>query len=209
MHNMFSPESGKGSSSFSLIPNGTLASAVLTVKEIKRSQKTNGEYGRVELTINDGEYTGRKVWTVIMNPLDEYNSEGGKKMGITSLTRLFEATGLFVIGNRESYNKYNGATFQEMLMLLDGKTVAIKIKIAKGKDGYEDKNEVSDFLTPNPDSNGYDGWQKLHGGPVTSTDRTQAFQVPVNPKPQAQAPKVGSPAPAWLQKPNQGTNNPY
>lgn len=208
MHNMFSPESGKGSSSFSLIPNGTLASAVLTVKEIKRSQKTNGEYGRVELTIADGEFTGRKVWTVIMNPLDDYVSEGGKKMGITSLTRLFEATGLFIIGNRESYNKYNGATFQEMLQLLDGKTVAMKIKIAKGKDGHDDKNEVADFLTPNPDSNGFEGWQKLHGGPVTQDARTQAFQVPVNQKPVAPAAKAVAPAPAWLQKPNQ-PNQPY
>ena len=208
MHNMFNPQSGKGESSFQLIPNGTLASAVLTVKGIKRSQRTNGEYGSLELTISEGEFTGRKVWTVIMNPMDENNSDGGKKMGITSLTRLFEASGLFTIGDEASYNRYNGADFGEMLRLLDGKTAAIKIKIAKGKDGYEDKNEVQDFLTPNPESNGYQGWQKLHGGAPAQQAPAQAF-VPTPKIMNPQGPsKPSSGSPAWLQKPNQ-QNNPF
>jgi len=207
MHNMFNPQSGKGESSFQLIPNGTLASAVLTVKGIKRSQRTNGEYGSIELTINEGEFTGRKVWSVIMNPLDENNSDGGKKMGITSLTRLFEASGLFTIGDVSSYDRYNGADFGEMLRLLDGKTVAIKVKIAKGKDGYEDKNEVADYLTPNPESNGYPGWQKLHGGAPAQQAPAQAF-APAPKIMNQQAPKPSS-GPSWLQKPNQQNNNPF
>jgi hypothetical protein len=207
MHNMFNSKSGIGESSFQLIPNGTLASAVVTVKGLKRSQRTNGEYGSVELTINAGEFSGRKVWTVIMNPADENNSEGGKKMGITSLTRLFEASGLFTIGDEASYAKYNGASFGEMLALLDGKTVAIKIKIAKGKDGYEDKNEVQDFLTPNPESNGYPGWQKLHGGAPAQQAPAQVFAQLKIMNPQGPS-KPASSSPAWLQKPGQ-TNNPF
>lgn len=212
MHNMFSPESGKGNSSFQLIPNGTLSSAVLTVKEIKRSKERNGEYARIELTLDGGEHTGRKIWTVIMNPLDENNSEGGRKMGITTLTRLFEASGLFTIGDRASYDKYNGADFNEMLSLLDGKRVAIKIKIAKGKDGHDDKNDVADFLTPNPESNGYPGWKQLHGGAVEayngSKPAAQAFTQPKVTNPQGPS-KPASNAPSWLQKPGQQSNNPF
>ena len=209
---MFSPESGKGESSFQLIPHGTLASAVLTVKGVKRSKNTNGEYGSIELTISEGDFTGRKVWSVIMNPLDEINSEGARKMGITNLTRMFEAAGLFQIGNTESYKKYNGADFTEMLTLLDGQTIGIRIKVAKGKDGYEDKNEVADYLTPNPESNGYPGWQKLHGGAVEAYNgnkpAAQAFGV--NPKPtQTQQPtKSGASAPSWLKSPTK-SNDPY
>ncbi len=38
------------------------------------------------------------------------------------------------------------------------------MKIEKGKDGYEDKNDVGDFLTPNEQSSGYKNFVKLSNG---------------------------------------------
>lgn len=100
---MFSSSSGASEKSNSLIPDKTLALGIIKVLEIKRSQKTNGEYARVEFVVTEGEFANRHIWSIIMNPLDANNvneanrAEGksdGAKMGLIALTRMFEAAGL-------------------------------------------------------------------------------------------------------------------
>jgi hypothetical protein len=219
---MFDQNSGaSGSNQTQLIPHGTLAFAVIKVTGVKKSKRTGGEYANLELTISDGEYARRKVWTVIMNPQDPANvddvkrAEGkpdGAKMGLVALTRIFEAAGVFTNDPR-SYQKFNGATFVEILQHIEGLTAGIKVKVAKGNDGYDDKNEVAEFLSPSPASGSTQNWNKLVGGATAQDARKSAF---INPTPApiqapAQAPKPSaSSTPPWLRKNNaEDSNNPY
>ena len=209
MENPFSPESGVGSpnTTRSLIPAGTLAFANVTVQEIKKSGRTGGEYARLEFVITEGEFTGRRIWSIVMNPLDPLNvnvehrnagKSDGVIMGTMSLTRMFEAAGLVDASDKASYSVLNGKTFQEILTTLDGNRVAIKIKIAQGKNGYEDKNEVADYLSPNPQSGGNPGWSKLNSGMASAptAKKAPAVQSPLATKPK------------WIKTP--GSNlNPY
>ena len=88
---MFSPTSGAGSAP-ELIPNGTLAWALVTVSGAKQSKTSGGTYYPVTLTIIGGEYEGRKVFDMIPDVQDDRNGEKWRKMGITSITRIFEYT---------------------------------------------------------------------------------------------------------------------
>ena len=219
---MFDQTTGaSGSSSNQLSPHGTLAFAVIKVTGVKASKRTGGEYANLELTISEGEYQRRKVWTVIMNPQDSRNideikrAEGkpdGAKMGLVALTRIFEAAGVFTNDPR-SYQKFNGATFVEILQHIEGLTAGIKVKIAKGGDGYDDKNEVAEFLSPNPASGASQNWNKLTGGNVQEA-RKSAFTAPVQAPAPIQAPAQAakpnaSSTPPWLKKANTDTNNPF
>lgn len=220
---MFDQTTGaSGSSSNQLIPHGTLAFAVIKVTGVKKSKRTGGEYANLELTITEGEYQRRKVWTVIMNPQDPANvdqikrDEGkpdGAKMGLVALTRIFEAAGVFTNDPR-SYQKFNGATFVEILQHIEGLTAGIKVKIAKGGDGYDDKNEVAEFLSPNPASGASQNWGKLTGGVSAPEARKSAFTPPIQAPAPVQAPAQAakpsaSSTPPWLKKANTDTNNPF
>jgi hypothetical protein len=220
---MFDQTTGaSGSSSNQLIPHGTLAFAAIKVTGVKKSKRTGGEYANLELTITEGEYQRRKVWTVIMNPQDPANmddvkrAEGkpdGAKMGLVALTRIFEAAGVFTNDPR-SYQKFNGATFVEILQHIEGLTAGIKVKVAKGGDGYDDKNEVAEFLSPNPASGASLNWNKLVGGATVQDARKSAFTAPVQAPAPIQAPAQAakpsaSSTPPWLKKANTDTNNPF
>jgi hypothetical protein len=217
---MFSSSSGASEKSNSLIPNGTLAFGIIKVLEIKRSQKTNGEYARIELIITDGEYANRHIWSIIMSPLDRNNvneanrKEGkadGAKMGLVALTRMFEAAGLVDYTKEGEYPQMVGKSFQELLTMLDGSTVGFKVKVAKGTEGYEDKNEIAEYLSPNPGSGSVAGWRKLAADGAAHIGQ-QIENMPVV-KPtfvagpsQSAAPKAGSSGPSWLKRPG---GNPF
>lgn len=210
---MFTPNSGAGEPR-SLIPNNTLAFAVVKFQECKRSQKTNGEYAKLDFVIADGPFANRHVYSIVMNPLDDNNvnqasrAEGkvdGAKMGLTALTRMFEACRIFDPAKPETYSRLNGATFSEILQQLDGQTVAIKVKVTPGKDGYEEKNEIAEYLSPNPASGSIKLWQQLIGGQgAVQQARTSAFGAA--PAASPAAPKTG--APGWLKSPG-STNAPF
>jgi hypothetical protein len=218
---MFSSSSGASEKSNSLIPDKTLALGIIKVLEIKRSQKTNGEYARVEFVITEGEYANRHIWSIIMNPLDANNvneanrAEGksdGAKMGLIALTRMFEAAGLVDYTKEGEYPEMVGKSFQELLAMLDGNVVAFKVKVAKGTGGYEDKNEIAEYLSPNPGSGSVVGWRKLHADAASNLGH-QIQSNPVAPKaafvpgPAQQAPKTGlNNGPTWLKRPG---GNPY
>lgn len=192
---MFSPTSG-ASSAPTLIPAGTTSFAIVKVRELKKSGTTGGEYADLELTLEGGDFEGRKVFEMIANPLDEKNSEGWRKMAVGSLTRMFEAAGVFNSANPESYNKFNGQDFTAICMALDGARIAIKVKIEKDKTGaYPDKNKVGEYLSPNPQSGGHSGYQKLASGNAgaSAAARPAAFGGA------GAAPSAG--APAWLNRP--------
>jgi hypothetical protein len=236
---MFTSQSGASSSQgpSALIPHGTLAFAVVKPTGIKESKRTGGTYANLELTISEGQYTGRKVWTIVMNPQDERNqnhalrNEGkndGALMGLAAMCRMFEAAGVFNPLDARSYDKFNGASFNAVIAALEGLTVAIKIKVAKGKDGYDDKNEVAEFLSPAPSSGTSKLWTQLAGD--GSVARKTAFgqpsfgapaQAPIQPVIRPVAPIAPTQptinnGPKWINKRQNGDlgldtsgNNPY
>src|SRR6516164_11117487 len=145
----FNQQSGVGSP-LDLIPRGYLCWARVSFNGMKVSQSTGSRYGEIDLTISDSQpFARKKIFTRVADPDHENNSEGYKSMGMVSLTRMLESCGLVDVKDAASYEKYSGISCEKVLMLLDGKHVAIKVKIDQGKDGYSDKNEVGEYLTPN------------------------------------------------------------
>lgn len=233
---MFTSQSGASGSPgpSALIPHGTLAFAVVKPTGIKSSKRTGGTYANLELTISEGPYAKRKVWAIVMNPQDERNQnqalrdEGkndGAQMGLAAMCRMFEAAGVFNPLDARSYDRFNGAGFNDVIAALEGLTVAIKIKISKGSEGYDDKNEVADFLSPAPTSGTSKLWVQLAGD--GSTARKTAFgqpplgaptQPPIQPQVRPSAPSQPSVnnGPKWITKRNNGDlgidnggNNPF
>lgn len=173
---MFNEQSGIGEpSNFDPIPNGTLCKGLLTVKSIEKN-RNGGSRLELEITITDGPYTRRKIWDNIGNALDPENSEDYRKFATRDLTRILEAAGVFIPGNRESYetlnafaNKSGVESAQAIASQIDSTDVRFRVKVEKGgqkDDGtqFPDRNRVSEWFSPNPASNGFAGWQKLDAG---------------------------------------------
>lgn len=202
-----------------LIPHGQLAFATITYKGLKQS-KAGGEYLDLELTINEGQpYARRKVFTTIGNPFYKGNSEKYREMGLAFIKRILEAsrwgrrTGEF---NGEGFAAAGGYIIQAFSEL-HGVTVAVKIKVEKSE-GYQDKNQVADYLTPNPKSDGHKDWIKLCNGQynnIAQQPAPSAFGVPTQavaatamtwgtPAPAPAQPATNA-APSWMQQANGDT----
>jgi hypothetical protein len=190
----------------SLIPTGALAWATLNVRKLKNGQETGGEYADVELTLH-GQYESRKIWPIIMNPIDQRNSEKARQMGMGVLQHACEACGVFDVSNPASYERFNNATFTDILKSIDGKRVAIKVGIKKGDNGHQDKNSVSEWLSPNPNSSTAKYWATLQsGGNVSASQATQqagfnlsnAASVPTQHQTMQPAGVVTGNTPDWL-----------
>jgi hypothetical protein len=193
----------------SLIPNNVAHFAVLTVRKVKSSNETGGEYADIELALCDGPYENRKVWPMVCNPDDTRNKEGWRKMGMAALQHICETAGLFNPAKPDSYARFATATFADLLREIDGKRVAVIISIEKGKDGHNDKNGIRAWLTPNPLSDNAKRWDALlkgeHGGekPKAAAQTSfagfgkEASALPTSPQPEAAGIATGN-KPAWL-----------
>lgn len=160
----FSQESGLRTPT-DLIPSGFLCWVVLTFRGMKASGNTGGGYGDIELTVYEGQPLARKkFWDMVADPDDERNSEAWRQSGMASLTRMLESAGFAHHDNPESYAALNGYTCEQILAGLDGKRIAVRVKIESGEDGHADKNKVGDYLTPNPKSSGWKNYTKLSVG---------------------------------------------
>lgn len=160
----FSQESGLRTPT-DLIPSGFLCWVVVTFRGMKASGQTSGRYGDLELTVYEGQPLARKkFWDMVADPDDERNSEAWRQSGMASLTRMLESAGYAHHDNPESYVALNGYTCEQILAALDGKRIAVRVKIENGEEGYADKNKVGDYLTPNPKSSGYKNYMKLSVG---------------------------------------------
>ena len=195
---MFSPTSGAGSAP-ELIPNGTLAWALITIGGAKQSKASGGTYYPVTLTVIGGEHEGRKVFDMIPDVQDDRNGEKWRKMGITSITRIFESSGHFKPSDPKSYEAFTGKETLAIMNFMDGQRVAIKVKVEKNTDpAYADKNKVGEWLSPNAASGGYRDFQKLIAGQsgVVEQARSAAFSAP-----------APSAAPGWVKTPS--SSNPF
>ena len=159
----FAPETQYSQPTGTLIPANTLAFARLTIRGLKTSNNTGGRYADLELIIDSGPFESRRVWPLIMDPSDAKNSEGARNMGMGAIQHICEAAGLFDPTNPQTYTRFSNGSFEDVLKAIDGKRVAIKVGIEKGKDGHQDKNRVLAWLTPNPASADNKGWKELNG----------------------------------------------
>lgn len=179
---------------FDLIPDGTLAWAYFAVRPFnldqglieKESQTTPGnKYLDCELTIAEGEFARKKVWTII----GVAGAEKFVNMGGAQIRAILECGRGAGPGNPAGYvidddfgqfwDENRGAPLR----------VAVKIGIEKGKDGYKDKNTVKAFLSPNPEASSHKDYLALMAG--------QTVAKPAASKPAAAAaPSWGNPAAA-------------
>ena len=185
---MFTSKDSAGQS-IGLIPDKTSSKAVVNVRGIKNSQNTGSRYLDCEFTLVGGEFNGRKVWSIVMDPTFDGNSEEARKLGKKFLVRMLEAAGLVTVGNEESYGRF--PTIQDVINALNGQTVAIKVGIKKGTDGHADKNSVTDYYSPNPESGYADKFKQVMSGSAG---------------PSAQTPSIGG-RPGFLTTPKNG--NPF
>lgn len=191
----FSPESSNtGSTSFDLIPAGTIAKVVIIVRDIKHSQSTGAKYLDLELVVDGGKFDRRRIFGIICDPWDDKTSEKAKEMAVGSITRIMESVGVFDPANPETYNAFNNAGIQEVGMAMSAKSVYVVIGIQKGKDGRADRNEVKEWTSPNPKSNGYKNYTLAKSG-AESVSAAAPAAAPVAAKP---AQTVGAVKPPWM-----------
>lgn len=198
---LFSPETSRGSTP-ELIPHGTLHFASVNLKGMGVSQKSGGRYAKLELVLIDGPYQGRRITTPLMDPSDNLNKNeskpiDGAKMGMTSLTRMLEASKLIDFNNRESYHAMNGKSFTDIIAALQGQRVAVRIKVSKSDNGYDDRNEISEFISPAPASGTSGNWNKLISG----------AGVPASAHPGPSAGSFGAPSAGFIQPPRQSVTS--
>lgn len=154
-----------------LIPAGTPALTVMTVKEVKRSNNSGGLMAQLEFTIARGPYERRKVWMYVGDPNDEKNSEKWRPMCLATLQHLLESSGIFNPADPATYGRYATVpaehAFTTILQDLDGKHVAVKLKIEKGTDGNDDRNTVGVVLSPNPNGRTAKAYADVQNGEDT------------------------------------------
>jgi hypothetical protein len=78
---------------------------------------------------------------------------------------------------------------------MSAKSLHIVIGIQKGKDGRADKNEVKEWTSPNPKSNGFKNYQLAQGGAESVGGPTPSTPAPAIAKP---AQTVGAVKPPWM-----------
>ena len=179
-----SNQAGKATAS-DLLPAGTLAFAVINYREEK--QGANGPWHDLELTIDAGQqFAGRKLWHKMMDP-ERHSSEKAREWSANSLARILECMGA-------SPQNPSGYQIQHVSQIR-GARVGIEIGIEKGTDGYADKNKVSTWLTPNPDSAAKAKWDQL----VRVGQQAQSAVPGVAPAPVAAAPLAVAPMAAGPQ----------
>lgn len=128
-----------------LLPKNQLAFATITKVEVKTGKDSGKRYAALEMVINPGQPFERcHLWHNLMDPSDAQHNDTTKQIAMANLAKILE-TGRGAGPDKPDAYKLNS------LEELQGMTVAIKIGVEKGRDGYEDKNKV-DFLTMNPSS---------------------------------------------------------
>lgn len=175
-----------------LIPAGTPALCIVTVKEIKRSNNTGGLQAQLEFTVARGPYERRKMWMYIGDPNDEKNSEKWRPMCLANLQHMLESAGIFNPADVNTYTRYAQVppehAFTTILQDLDGKHVAVKTKIEKGTDGNDDRNVPGMILSPNPNGRTAKAYEGIKNG--------DDMKVPVPSPAAAAAGAFGAAAPA-------------
>lgn len=189
-----SAETGGGGQGGGLIPEDTVARAILTIRPGGSGDggwlKTSAAGGLMidtEWTITDGPFAKRKVW--------RYMSLSEKAAPITMRQLRAAVEGHHGI---KPDDMSDGAQAKRRVSLpdLNGIEACIMIGVEKGTNGYEDKNTIKAVLAP--------GEKKYIGrgqaAPAAVAGNVAAFQAPA--APQFAPPPASAPAAAAANKPS-------
>jgi hypothetical protein len=193
-----------------LVPQGTLARATISFEKDGLSKPNHekgtpggGHYKECKITLADGRYARRVIFHYLSNPEDAKNSEAARNMGLSALVRMLEAAGVFDPSNPASYRAMSFDQACAALVQAQGmnRTIAVEVGIAKSTGGYQDKNVVRAFLSPNPKSDSHAKWKKLLAGDTGAAATPMApatgFMAPPAQQPQPQH-GYGQAAPGWI-----------
>lgn len=177
-----------------LLPKNQLAFATITKAEVKTGQSSGKRYVALEMVINPGQPFERcHLWHNLMDPTDSQHNDTTKQIAMANLAKILE------VGRGAGPNNADGYKLNS-LEELAGLTVAVKVGIEAGRDGYEDKNKV-DFLTMNPQSSTKKHFDMLKsgvfnttadGGPARTTGASTGGFGNSKPEPQDEIPFEGS-----------------
>lgn len=200
-------DSGK---EFELIPAGTVARAVLTMKRgetvipdyssqpMFKVGATGAKYLECEFTIVGGPYDKRKFWQNIMCDGGKINPETGmpwcKEIGIRTFRDIINSA--FGLDPNDTSPEAANRRKVNDLTALDGAEFCLKVAIEKGTNGYADKNKMLVALAVN--SKEYIG---STGQAPVQPQVQQQVQPQVNPQTQQpnQTPN-NDPIPTWAKK---------
>ena len=159
-------DSGK---EFELIPAGTVARAIITMKKggeviadyssqpMFKVGASGAKYLECEFTIVGGKYDKRKFWQNIMCDGGKINPESGmpwcKEIGIRTFRDIINSA--FGLDPNDTSPEAASRRKVNDLTALDGAEFCVKIAIEKGTNGYADKNKMLVALALN--SNEYIG----------------------------------------------------
>lgn len=180
------------SSPNSLIPADQLCWVILNVRGVKNSQ-SGGRYIDLELTVDEGQpFARKKLWEMVGDPMHMGNSEAYRQMGMVAISRILEAACNAGPHNPAGYSLRDYSD-------LSGLRVPVRIGVQKGQNGYEDKNRVAEWLTPNPNSqSGHKEFLLLQQG-ILNKKQGQPGAVPP-----AATPQTGFGQPSFSQPQPQG-----
>jgi hypothetical protein len=141
---------------FDLIPAGTVARAILTMKRggeviadyssqpMFKVGASGAKYLECEFTIVGGKYDKRKFWQNIMCDGGKINPESGmpwcKEIGIRTFRDIINSA--FGLDPNDTSPEAASRRKVNDLTALDGAEFCVKIAIEKGTNGYADKNKM-------------------------------------------------------------------
>ena len=148
--------------SIDLIPDGTIATLHVTIRPgnagpdgwLKRSKDGGSEALDCELTVVDGPHVKRKLW--------ELMTVAGTTEGHAKASEISGAKLRAILESARGIRPDDGSdTAREARRVnsygdFDGLRFIAKIGIEKGKDGYKDKNRLTEVITPDRQ-----GWKKI------------------------------------------------
>tara|TARA_R110000744_G_scaffold132185_3_gene240422 strand:- start:133 stop:750 length:618 start_codon:yes stop_codon:yes gene_type:complete len=148
---------------FSLIPNGTVARAVVLAQMgdielpefgqgqwFKRSASTAAKWMNLEFAIIGGEFDRRKFWHSIFVDGDKIGPSGmplAKEIGLRTLKSIVESARNIDPADMSPQAQQNRNI--SGMMDLSGMEICAKIGVKKGTNGYKDSNQLMAALTPN------------------------------------------------------------
>ena len=169
-----------------LIPEGTISLAVMSLRSgghgdegLFARSKSSGELMLdAEFTLVGGKYERRKVW--------KYMSFSENALPITRSQLRAAIESAFKIDPADDTPDAMARRTVPSYSVFDGLNVCIKIGIEKGKDGFQDKNVLRGFVTPDRKDYIYPGPQQIASAPPHAAMTTA--------KPASTMPKAGKPA---------------
>ena len=169
---------------FDPIPNG-IYTVQITGSEAKQNHKRNGSYVKIEFTIVDKSFNGRKLWHNfnLFNP-----SETAQNIGRAEIKHCILACGLPDTTKDTSY--------------LHGKMLKVKVAIVDQKNEYGLTNVIKDFLpldgTKQPAPQNAEQYSPQQPAPHVDQFQPVPQQPMQQPMQTASVDYTNAPRPSWM-----------